>query len=204
MTFFSFIENGPLDMIMGTIVISNAAVMFAATSDRYIVIYMIELVIRILVLRRGLGDRLEELLLLLLRGQASSVLKSGTRDGCETAIYCDAVGEEMTDRVWMFECRAQSCPSMWKAKQDCVSLRQKSRKLAPVELAESKGHSDYTGVSINGLWQRKGGSKWDRSDLMERIWRCPVDLNWVQQDVNSPLHVNWLEKYIFKTTSFSA
>ena len=29
MTFFSFIENGPLDMIMGTIVISNAAVMFA-------------------------------------------------------------------------------------------------------------------------------------------------------------------------------
>ena len=30
MTFFSFIENGPLDMIMGTIVISNAAVMFAA------------------------------------------------------------------------------------------------------------------------------------------------------------------------------
>ena len=34
MTFFSFIENGPLDMIMGTIVISNAAVMFAWTSDR--------------------------------------------------------------------------------------------------------------------------------------------------------------------------
>ncbi|CAE7316710.1 Scn11a, partial [Symbiodinium necroappetens] len=83
MTFFSFIENGPLDMIMGTIVISNAAVMFvqsqwlgALASDAlglttgaaaawgentgstfetietvYIVIYMIELVIRILVLR---------------------------------------------------------------------------------------------------------------------------------------------------------
>mmetsp|Transcript_58652 Transcript_58652/g.137229 ORF Transcript_58652/g.137229 Transcript_58652/m.137229 type:complete len:657 (+) Transcript_58652:32-2002(+) len=83
MTFFSFIENGPLDMIMGTIVISNAAVMFvqsqwlgALASDAlgltsgaaaswgentgstfetietvYIVIYMIELVVRIVVLR---------------------------------------------------------------------------------------------------------------------------------------------------------
>eukprot|EP00439_Symbiodinium_sp_Y106_P044156 s2470_g5.t1 len=88
MTFFSFIENGPLDMIMGTIVISNAAVMFvqsqwlgALASDAlgltsgaaaswgentgstfetietvYIVIYMIELVVRIVVLRRGPGD----------------------------------------------------------------------------------------------------------------------------------------------------
>ncbi|CAE7676036.1 Scn11a [Symbiodinium pilosum] len=83
MTFFSFIENGPLDMIMGTIVISNAAVMFvqsqwlgSVASDAlgittneasswgpnagqtfesietvYIVIYMIELLVRILVLR---------------------------------------------------------------------------------------------------------------------------------------------------------